>query len=188
MTETKTTEGANKDLVAFNEVDFNKALTDFKNFEVLKDSLEQALITLGKDIEYNGSIEIDFFNPKATLQEIVLEAFRDKNSLGLSYEKLNEILSLPTKDVSFIISELEKCTVLEKPEAREFSQYATSLEEKERLRYANGLVRHLEAYREQAYGNTYGFTIIKGFTKPPIYISSDGKFHTNPYFVYDNFR
>jgi len=188
MTETKKTEGANKDLVAFNEVDFLKASTEFKNFEVLKNSLEQALITLGKDIEYNGSIEIDFFNPKATLQNIVMSSFREKNTLNLSYEKLVEILELPTKDVSFIISELEKCTVLEKPEAKEFSQYATTTPQKERLRYANGLVRHLEAYREQAYGNTYGFTIIKGFTKPPIYITSDGKFHTNPYFVYDTFR
>ena len=188
MIKTKTTESANKYLVSFDEKAFQTAFEQFKAFEQIKVELGNALLKLGKEIEYEGGYEIDFLNPKITLQNIVLEAFKDKNALGLSYEKLNEILGLPTKNVSFIIAELEKCKVTQEPTAKEFSQYATTTPQKERLRYANGLVRHLEAYREQAYGNTYGFTIIKGFTKPPIYISSDGKFHTNPYFVYDNFR
>ena len=178
MTETKKTEGANKDLVAFNEVDFNKASTDFKNFEVLKNSLEQALITLGKEIEYEGGYEIDFLNPKVTLQNIVMSAFEEKNSLSLSYAKLVEILELPVHNVNYLIAELEKCKVLETPEAKDYSQYATSLEEKERLRCSNSMVRIFESYKESGYGTTYGFTIIKGFSKPPVYITSDGKWHT----------
>jgi len=188
MTETKTAENANKYLVSFDIKAFETALEQFKNFEGLKNSLEQALITLGKDIEYEGGYEIDFLNPKVTLQEIVMSSFRAKNSLGLSYEKLVGILELPIQNVSYIIAELEKCKVIQEPTAKEYSQYAVTTEQKERLRYANGLVRHLEAYREHSYGITYGFTIIKGFTKPPIYISSEGKWHTNPHFVYDTFR
>jgi len=188
MIKTKTTESTNKYLVSFDKNAFETALEQFKNFENIKVELEKALLKLGKEIEYEGGYEIDFFNPKITLENIVMSSFKKKNTLNLSFEKLVEILELPTKNVNYIISELEKCKVIQEPTAKEFSQYANTTEQKEKLRYANGLVRHLEAYRENSYGTTYGFTIIKGFTKPPIYISSEGKWHTNPHFVYDTFR
>jgi len=187
-TETTTSQGTNKYLVAFNEIDFNKALEEFKNFEGLKNSLEKALITLGKDIEYNGSIEIDFLNARNTLQNIVMSSFKAKNTLNLSFEKLVEILELPTKNVNFIISELEKCTVLEKPEARDFSKYAVTTEEKEKLRYSNSMVRIFENYKESSYGNIYPFTVIKAFTKPPVYVDTGMNWKVNPHFVYDTFR
>jgi len=185
---TETTESANKHLVSFNEVDFLKALEQFKSFENIKVELEKALIAFSKDIEYNGSIEIDFLNPKATLQNIVLEAFKEKNSLSLSYEKLVEILELPIHNVNYLISELEKCKVLETPEARDYSQYATTIEQKERLRYSNSMVRIFESYKESSYGNIYPGTVIKAFTKPPVYVDTRMNWKVNPYFVYDTFR
>jgi len=188
MIKTKTTESANKYLVSFDKKAFETALEQFKNFENIKVELEKALLKLGKEIEYEGGYDINFSNPTATLQNIVLEAFKEKNFLNLSYAKLVEILELPTKNVNFIISELEKCTVLEKPEAKEFSQYATSLEERERLRYSNSMVRIFESYKESSYGNIYPFTAIKAFTKPPVYVDTSMSWKVNPHFVYDTFR
>ena len=188
MIKTKTTESANKYLVSFDEKAFQTAFEQFKAFEQIKVELGNALLKLGKEIEYEGGYEIDFLNPKATLQNIVLEAFKDKNALGLSYQKLNEILGLPTKNVNFIISELEKSKVTQEPTAKEFSQYATTTEQKERLRYSNSMVRIFESYKESSYGNIYPFTAIKAFTKPPVYIDTGMNWKVNPHFVYDTFR
>jgi len=188
MIKTKTTESANKYLVSFDKNAFETASEQFKNFENIKVELVKALKTFSEEIEYEGGYDINFSNPKVTLQNIVMSAFEEKNTLNLSFEKLVEILELPTKNVNFIISAIEMCTVLEKPEAKEFSQYATSLEEKEKLRYSNSMVRMFESYKESSYGNIYPFTVIKAFTKPPVYVDTGMNWKVNPHFVYDTFR
>ena len=188
MIKTKTTESTNKYLVSFDKKAFETALEQFKNFENIKVELEKALLKLGKEIEYEGVYDINFSNPKNTLENIVMSSFKAKNTLNLSFEKLVEILELPTKNVNYIISELEKCKVLETPEAKDFSQYAVTTEEKEKLRYSNSMVRIFENYKESSYGNIYPFTVIKAFTKPPVYVDTGMNWKVNPHFVYDTFR
>ena len=172
----------NKYVISFDEKEYNEQMDRLELYLEAWKSLKDEITALV------GQIEIDYDDPMLSVREAFLKKYEDKNTFGLSFQKLIELLEIDLSRLKDAIALYEKCQVRQKPQREDFTIYAKTEEQKARLRLANGLLRNLETIKENGWGHCYAGVFVQSFSAPPIFMNGSLDWKVNPRFVLNDVR
>ena len=172
----------NKNVIFFDEKEYNEQQERFELYQEAAASLKDEITALV------GHIDIDYDNPMLSVREAFLKKYEDKNTFGLSFQKLIELLEIDLTRLKDAIALFDKCQVRQEPQREDFTTYAKTDEQKARLRLANGLLRTMDTIKENGWGHCYAGTFTKSFANPPIFMTGSLEWKVNPRFVLNDVR
>lgn len=110
---------------------------------------------------------------------------KEQNSLGLTGEKLSELLSIDTSNIKQLQSEFIKLAMVENPSVEDFTTYAETTEEIEKYNMCIGLIKGINVAKNelQNIGTFNHFKIFKAFAPLLVWDSEELKFIPNNVFI-----
>ena len=172
----------NKNVISFDEKKFKEENEKFLNYLEAGANLKDEIVALV------GDIIIDYDDPMQSVREAFLKKYEDQNTFGLSFHKLIELLEIDLSRLKEAVEQFNRCQVRQEPQREDFTIYAKTKEQKERLRLAMGLIRSMETIKENGWGHCYAGVFVQSFSAPPIYMNGSLEWKVNPRFVLNDVR
>ena len=138
-----------KEVINFSESSYKASLKEYAK----KEDLEMIIVAEVKELLGNVKFNAEdlFPHPEKKFYELVEQKFKKENTLKLSGKRLCELKEINTnKLLNNSVFEYGKMINMKKPSVTDFTKYASTREELERLRLCNNLIKGLNDFHKVA--------------------------------------